>query len=337
MKNYDFKVLFVIFMVLLLNSSCSSESDEPEPMEEPEVIVDTHSFIALRNDGQLFEIGSESGRVIKTKKVNGVVFNTNFNSLTASTNTRIFYEQIYDPVQGFLYVLNQEGDLFRRVPIELPEAVFGPVAGIVSLDWYETGQELLGFVKDYIDNDQGSFRLVGVNIETFNVTDYGEIEDLQGIRSTTLVGTNLYISSISNSYPLGFRFQVFNVIDKSLTTLPVPDANTPPILLSNNTEDNNLFGFIRRENSNIIQAADPIIYSADFQSYEIVPLDVDIALINVFGKSFYDSKRNQHITLVATLEFYALLKYNIITHEVTLTPLKDYDELSSLIGIIDVK
>lgn len=241
------------------------------------------------------------------------------------------------PYRDFSTYKIKRGGVFRRVPIELPEAVFGPVAGIVSLDWYETGQELLGFVKDYIDNDQGSFRLVGVNIETFNVTDYGEIEDLQGIRSTTLVGTNLYISSISNSYPLGFRFQVFNVIDKSLTTLPVPDANTPPILLSNNTEDNNLFGFIRRENSKIIQAADPIIYSADFQSYEIVPLDVDIALINVFGKSFYDSKRNQHITLVATLEFYALLKYNIITDEVTLTPLKDYDELSSLIGIIDVK
>ncbi|WP_026812389.1 hypothetical protein [Arenibacter certesii] len=330
------KLFFTGLLAFVLNTSCSSDGNEIRN-EEPQQIVDTHKFIALRNDGQLFEIGAESGKVTQSNKISGVVFNTIFNTLTTSTNTWWFYEQIYGPIQGFLYIKNRDEASSKRIPIELPEAVYGPSAGVISLDWYEDGQTLIGVVKDNIEAAHGIYRLIEINIETFEVTNYGEIEDLQVMQSTTLVDSNLYISSFSKANPEGFQFQVLNIIDKNLRTMNIPNTIAPPILLSHNTEENELFGFIRRADTNVIQAAYPIIFNPSLETYERLPLDIDISLINVFGKSYYDIKRKQHVALVATKEFYALLKHSVKTGKTTLIPLHDYGDLSSLINIIDVK
>ncbi len=281
MKKLHLRIHLIILISILI-VSCSSDNKEIEPIEEPEIINDTHSFIALRNDGQLFEIGGESGRITKSTKVSGVVFNTLFNTLTSSANTRYFYEQIFDPISGFLYVQNRDETFSRRISIELPEEVYGSTPGFTSLDWYESGNELIGFVTDRIEYEEGNFQLVGINIETFEITNYGEIPNLQGVRSTTLVGSNLYISSQFNFS--AYQFQVLNLLDKNLTSLSFSSTGLPPIVLSNNPQNNKLFGFVRRDDSNLIQSVNPIIFTPDSQSYEILSLDKDIAIINVFGK-----------------------------------------------------
>lgn len=337
MSHLAFRMLGFSAVALIWMQSCASDGNEPEPVEEPGVIADTHTYIALRNDGQLFEIGGDSGEVSPSDKVPGVVFNTVFNTVTSSETATYFFEQTFEESQGVIFEKKRGENTSRRALLEFPEAEYGALAGLVSLDWSESRNELIGIVKDEITIEPGTFRLIGIDPDTFQITNYGILGALPGIRSTVLAGSNLYISALSNAYPSGYSLHVLNIENNGLNTLAFPNASYPPLQLSYIKGDAKLFGFIRQDNNNLIGAVRPVVYDADSESYVVLPLDENIALVNEFGKSYYDAQRNQHVALVATQGFFALLKYNPVTQQTTLKPLRVYGELSSLIGIIDVR
>src|SRR5690554_6140550 len=95
---------------ILFLTNCSSDEggsdpkpEEPiqtDPKPEEPILTDTYTYIALRNDGTLFEIGDETGKIKKVGKIPEITFNIAFNTVTSSENITFMYEQMPEIMPG---------------------------------------------------------------------------------------------------------------------------------------------------------------------------------------------------------------------------------------------
>ena len=338
-KSAYFFSLFLVFTII----SCSNDggNNEGELMEESDnneepPNPDKGVYIALRNDGQLFEIGDESGIVKQMGRVSGIVFNTLFNSVTGNGTTSFIYEQDFDPFQAKFYTFDVASQNSRPYILDFPSEIPEDFPGLIALDWDNQNQDLVGLVRDVVnESDELINYVVRMDPDTFEMSYTGISFVQPSIRSTTLKDGSLYMSSANHNNIEAFTYSKMDLTNGTLEELPLPDSGFAPYSLSNTSGDNKLFGFVLRPDPSKF-LVDPVLIDPIQESIEIIVNDKEFALRNVYGKSYYNNATNENVTIVGLYDEPedGLLRFDANSKTFKIVLLTGSDNLSSLIRII---
>lgn len=343
----DRALLSILCMLtMILFSSCSKEEiARGESVTEPKA-KDSYTYIALRNDGRIFEIGDETGEVKEVGNIPEITFNIVYNTVTSSGSRTYLYEQMPEVIsddsaasgfKGQLCELDVKTLESKCSVLDFSDEVFPEFSGLIALDWDEGNKILVGLVTDVV-NAPGNHPIYVIHIdpETLKIS-YTGIQLVQDyINSTCLVGNKYYIASrydVNNREPV---FRSLNLATGILNTMGISDVDSPPFLLSYNAEAQNLFGIARKRNTGSLDATYPITYDLVDQSIANLSPSTDVNFSQEFGKSFYNSKSKEHVALAGPHA--NLMRYNMDTETLKFMELsRNNNELSSLVAIINVK
>lgn len=318
--------------------SCTTENVTPEPEVLPEA-VDTYKYIALRNDGQLFEVGNLTGKVTPVNKIPGIDFNTVFNAVTSSPTHLYIYEHRFPPLESLIHIYNLTSKTSQAKPIRFPADVFGEFPGLLSMEWDEANENLVGLVKEhYEQGPHHNSRVVRIDPVSLEVTSMDIEVDRAHIISTQLVQNTIYTSTIRTSTGSGTNdFFKIDLSSGAMTTLELPGMVRPPLHLSKNADNHILFSFLPVEGSNFMGAARPVLIDPNnLKVTDLLPNEV-IGTLNFNGRSFFNPASGEHVDFITSTTYYGLFQYNTNTQKVTVTHIDFPNDLSSLVGIVGVK
>lgn len=328
--------LFVLSVFCL--TSCTSEEAQPEPGILPEA-VDTYLYIALRNDGQLFEVGNKTGKISPVNKIPGINFNMVFNAVTSSSTDLYIYEHKFPPQQSSLHVYNRTTKTSQTKSINFSPEIFGEAPGLVSLEWDESSSGLIGLVKEhYEEGPHHKTRVARLDPDTFEVSSLDIEIDRAHIISTQLVGNKIYTSTYKTSTGSGRNdFFHIDLTTGAATSVEINNMVRPPIHLSKSSNNNVLFGFLPTEGTGFAGAARPVLIDlSGGQITELYPDEI-IGNKNFNGRSFFNATSGEHVDFITSGTYHGLFQYNTSTNKVTVTELPLPNELSSLVTIVDVR
>ena len=344
-------VLAFLSLVVLLVFSCSKDENTtlPEPESEPEVPilseVDTYTYIALRNDGILFEIGDEGGIIEQVKKINNITFNTIFNTVTSSAQKTFVYEQMPEIIsngtstgfRGQLCVLENQSLQYSCTILDFSNEVFPEFSGLIALDWDEKNENLVGIVTDVVNKSPEDINyVVRIDPTTFEITstDVEFVKD--DIISSLLVDNTYYISTMVDRNGHS-ELLTIDLGTGETQTIDFSNVDSSPFLLSKNNEGTKYFGLAWEFNTGFFNAAVPVGFGADSSIGEIAtPKRIFFKM--TAGKSFYNQANKEHVVLVDTEDGAGLLRYNSENETLRIIGLKPLqNELSSLAAIVQVK
>lgn len=322
--------------------SCSEDEALPKPEVLPEVNLetkDTYKYIALRNDGQLFEVGNLTGKIDLINKIPGIDFNTTFNAITSSPTHLYIYEHKFPPLQSLIHIYNRTTKTSQSKIISFPQDVFGEFPGLLSLEWDKRSENLIGLIKEHYEQGPHDIsRLARIDPVTLEITSMNIEVDLAHIISTQLIENNIYTSTYRTSTGSGNNdFFKIDLRSGALTSLELENMVRPPIHLSKNTRNNILFGFLPVEGSNFMGAARPVLINPDnMQVTDLFPNEV-IGNLNFMGRSFFNPDSGEHVDFITSTTYFGLFHYNTSSQKVSVTHLESPNNLSSLVGIVDVR
>jgi hypothetical protein len=330
-----FPSLFLLLVFTLI--SCSTAENPPEP-EVPEVVAeeDTYNFIALRNDGQLFEIGNKTGKISSGNKIQGIEFNTLFNGVTSTGSTLYVYEHRFDPFQAYIHEYNLVTGTNKTHEINFSEDVFGPYAGLISLEYDEQNNMLLALVKEnFEENHPLTSRVARIDPVTFEVSSL-DIEINKGhIMGTLLKDNNIYASSYKTSTGSGENdFFKIDLSNGSINRIALDNISIPPIHLSHNVTKNTLFGFLPVPGSTFLGASEPVIMNPGTGEITYLLPEEITGNKHQFGRSIYHPATNEHVDIITSPTYNALFRYNAVTQEVNVIHLPNPNDLSSLVTLV---
>jgi len=340
MKNYSSTIFLLIFN-LLFSISCSTDDTEKESeMPETPIVQDDYNYVALRSDGKLYTIGDKSGMVTEMGEVQGLQFNTFFNTVTSSSTKTYIYESWFDPVEGRLSILDKESGTSTKIILNFPDE-FGDNPGFMSLDWDETNGNLVGIVKEEIDSPSTNrpVKVVRIDPETFEFTVYPQLDlytsGYENVFSTQLIGQKLYVSASKNAnltytdlLEIDLSNQVFNVLPKGGIQTGLLNFGTKP-------NSNRILAFVPQLNTGYAGEVKPYIYNISTREVTEITGTPRISSLNFAHKLFYNPENGEIVELLAK-DGFNLFQYNMGNGEYDLVPLVNSEDLSSGIAIIDV-
>lgn len=338
----------ICFSGILFLTNCSNDESGSDPKLEEPILTDVHTYIALRNDGTIFEIGDETGELKKVGKIPETTFNINFNTVTSSGNITYMYEMMPEIMpgdgtttgfRGQLCELNTDTFNSKCTILDFSNSVFPEFAGLIAMDWDQENKRLVGLVGDMISNSNNNPNfLVHIDPKTLEI-NYTGIQFLQRFIATTcLVGTTYYISSRHDTFNNDPIFSAIDLSTGTQTTISTSGVDSPPLLLSKNKDSKKLFGMARELDTDKSAKTIPITFDNTTQKFEKLPISTGISGKQQFGKSFFNAVSEEHIVLVNSEIGEGLLRYNSRTKTLKMVSLSPLDtELSSLVAIINVK
>ncbi|CAN5160972.1 hypothetical protein BH23BAC2_BH23BAC2_21970 [soil metagenome] len=335
MMNKSFFLWLVVLMVIGFNS-CDTDEVHPEVLPDA---IDTYKYIALRSDGQLFEVGNHTGKISPVNKIPGIEFVSNLNTLTFSPTNLYIYEHKFPPLQSTIHVYNRTTKTTQTKTISFPKEVFGEAPGLVSLEWDETNGVLVGLVKEHYESGPNHItRVARIDPVNFEVTSMNIELDRAHVISTQLIENKIYTSTYKPGTGGGSNdfFQI-DLATGTLTSLELPNMVWPPIHLSKNNTNNLLFGFLPVAGSTFAGEGKPVtINPATRQVTNLFPNEM-IGNKNFSGRSFFNPGSGEHVDFITSATYNGLFQYNTNTQEVAVTELPLPNDLSSMVAIVDVR
>lgn len=338
---------FIILLFVLV--SCSSEGNE-QPLE-PEVppVVDTYNYVAIRNDGALFEIGNETGIIEQVGKIDGITFNLNFNTVTSSKSKTYMYEQMPEifpgdgPSTGFrgqICELDNKTLESKCTILDFSDPAIPEFSGLIALDWDEQNQNLIGIVRDVTtESKEEPNYLVRIDPKTLTISYTGLQFEQTSIISTCLVGQTYYVSSkYDDSFFSKSIFSAVNLIDGTQHIIDTSNFDQLPTILSASGDGKKILGFISEYTPGLFNASIPIIYDLGSGGFENMSTPMRLHLTNGYGKSFYDALKSEQVVLIANEKGPGIMKYRSKENTISVLPLAPLEnDLSSLIAIINLR
>ncbi|MDT0690816.1 hypothetical protein RM549_13545 [Salegentibacter sp. F188] len=331
-----------LLMVVLLAAvfSCS-EDESPSGTETPDEVEDTFYYIALRNDGTLFNIGNNSGKVVQTGRIPGIEFNTLFNSVTSSDSETFIYEHRFDPPRGILHEKNSESGQIQSTILDFPEQ-FGENTALLSLDWEEENQDLIGITRENMEqsNHQRPIMVVRINPDNLQIISQDinlATEGYENVFSTSLVGQKLYVVASKTERVVNADLLEIDLEQNSITILPFSETEAGITNLGNSGSPNSLFGFVPVANSSIMAEVRPVIYDIQAKTSSEISEVPQISALHFAHKTFYNKEGGEFAELVGANNAKSIFKYYPSTGDHQIIKLQNADDLSSLINIIGIR
>lgn len=339
MKKLLFPLSYLfIFLVVL---SCTGDevptkSETPVEPEIPEVAVDNFKYLVLRNDGQLFEIGDATGKVTRAGKLQNIDFNILFNAIATSPDKIYIYEHEFDPFQGYIHIMDRESRTTEVKKIDIPQE-YGESAGIISLDWDETNQVLVAIIKANLEaNIPPTSRVVTIDPGSMEITSLDIELDRNFIATTSLLRNKLYVSTLRSTSGENSFFKI-DLVNRSRRDITVDNGGLPPVQFAHRATANELFAFLPVQGSNFMGEFTPVILDLDNNEVDYLLPSERMSTRNYNTKSIYNSEGKEYVSIVASSTYIGLFRYNVSDAETKITHISNFEELSSLCAIIDVK
>lgn len=334
MKNF----YFILLLNCLSLISCSTSDSAPDPVDPEEVVEDAYNYIVLRHDGQMFEIGDNTGQIKKINKIPNVEMISVGNTVTGSAAKIYFYEHKFPPQQPLIHEYTFATKTSTFHVIEFPEVDFGPFAGLESLEWDENKKLLVGIVRENFGEDRPKpARLAQIDPETFLVSSLDIEVPKKYIISALKKGNQIYASSY-RSHSSGYESEFFKIDlqNGSINNLIVDGMTIAPIHLSHNENKNILFGFLPVQGSSFLGASKPVVIDpATGVVKQLLPNELT-GNLNQFGRSFFNIGNKEHVDLITSPTYLAIFRYNSETQKVTLTKLPHPNDLGTANNIVGV-
>ena len=351
-NNYEpirFRFNFYYFSILLfVLVSCSSESNEQSSEPEIPPVVDTYKYVAVRNDGTLFEIGNETGAIKQVGKISEITFNLNFNTVTSSKSTTFMYERMPEifpgdgPSTGFrgqICELDNKTLESKCTILDFSDPIFPEFAELIALDWDEQNQNLIGIVSE-VDNEskEEPNYLVRIDPKTLTISYTGLQFEQSYIGSTCLIGQTYYVSSRYDTFNRNPIFSKINLTDGTQDLIDISNLDQSPIVLSANGDGKKILGFTWEYTPGLFNASIPTVYDIGTGMFaELVP-PMRLSLMQGFGKSFYNEKENEQVVLIGNDTGTGILSYRSKENTLKVVQLKPVkNDLSSLVAILNVR
>jgi len=332
----------LILLLGIVMFSCSKNSEPDTKNQEPEeqVVEDNYQYIALRNDGELFTIGDQSGVVETAGSIPGLEFNTIFNTVTSSSENTYIYESWFDPPQPRLFIRNRKTGNSEMVILELPEE-FGNIPGFMSLDWDESQNNLIGIIRHEFDSPSidKPLKIARIDPDTYEIQVLENLDlntlGYQNVFSSQLIDQKIYVSASKNSRIRDADLLEVDLSNKTIKVLSQESIETGLVNLAAIPNTNKLLGFAPQLNTGYAGAVRPYIY--DINMEELVLLDAvpRISGLHFANKTFLNHDSGELITLIAR-EGHGLFKYDYQSGDFEIIPIKNPEDLSSMIAVIDV-
>lgn len=335
MKNFPFLAL------LLFIGFCScTTSDGPTDSVKSVVVEveDVYNYIVMRHDGQLFEIGDNTGKITAINKIPNIEFISTINAVSGSPTNLYIYEHNFPPSQPLIHEYNFASKTTKSYNIAFSEEVFGTHAGLVSLEWNEENKVLVAMVKENYGVDYPlTSRIAQIDPVTFNVTSLKIEVDRGHIMGTLIRGETMYASSYKSSTTGVHDFFKIDLQSGLISSLEVDGMTIAPIHLSYDPAKNSLFGFLPVQGSTFMGASKPVvIVPATGVVKHLLPNELT-GNYHQFGRSFFNSEAKEHVDFITSATYNALFRYNSNTQQVTVTKLPHPNDMGTSISIVGVK
>ncbi len=340
--NFILRRFSLIFLFSVILYSCSTDSDPAPEEEEPEetIVQDDYQYVALRNDGKLFTIGDQTGVVEDAGSINGLEFNTVFNSVTSSSDYTYIYEAWFDPPQARLFIRNCNNGTSEMVELEFPEE-FGNVPGFMSLDWDATQENLVGIIREEFDipSLDKPIKIARIDPETYEISVLENLDlnalGYRNVFSSQIIGQKLYVSASKNSDLIDADLLEIDLTEKTIKVLPQESINAGLLNLGRIPETNTLLGFAPQLNTGYAGAVKPYLYDIDTEQLDLLEAVPRISGIHFAHKTFVNPHSGEMVSLIGK-EGYNLFKYDHSNTDFEITPITNPEDLSTMIAIIDV-
>lgn len=336
MKKLLFPLSYVFMISILFSCSGEENPTTPDPEVEPEVpevAVDSYQYLVLRNDGELYEMGNNTGEISGAGKIPEIEFNVVFNAIATSAEKIYIYEQEMDPFQGFIHIFDRETRTSVVRVINFPQEVFGENATLLGLEWDEENNNLIGIVKEEMEAS-GMFtsRIARIDPETMEVTSMDIQFDKAVISAVSLIDSKLLISTLKSSTVGTNEFFEIDLATGMLTELDIPEMAGPPVQFASRAGDSRIFGFLPLQGTNLMGASTPVLYDVETKEFiRLYPNELTSSR-NFHIQSFYNPYNKEYVGLMGS----GLFHYNPDSSNSKITP-SNYENISTTSAIIDVK
>lgn len=333
---------FLLLLLGIILFSCSKDSESPTRKEEPKepVAQDNYQYLALRNDGQLFIIGDQSGVVEPAGSISGLDFNTVFNTVTSSSENTYIYESWFDPPQARLFIRNRNTGNSEMVELEFPEE-FGNVPGFMSLDWDPNQENLVGIIRQEFDTPSidKPLKVARIDPYTFNITVLDDLDlnslGYRNVFSSQLIDQKLYVSVSKNSELIDADLLEIDLSNKTIKFLSQESIQTGLLNLGKVPGTNKLLGFAPQLNSSYAGEAKPYIYDIETEQLALLETVPRISGIHFGHKTFVNPYTEEMISIIGK-DGYSLFIYDHSNNDFEITSITNPEDLSTMIAIIDV-
>lgn len=334
------KLLFPLsyFFMISILFSCSGEENPitPDPEVEPvvpEVAVDSYNYLVLKNDGELYEMGNNTGDISGAGKIQDIEFNVVFNAIATSAEKIYIYEQEMDPFQGFIHIFDRETRTSVVQEINFSQEIFGDNATLLALEWDEENNNLIGIVKEEMEaSGILTSRVARIDPESLEVSSMDIQFEKAVISAVSLIDNKLLISTLKSSTVGTNEFFEIDLATGLLTELEIPEMAGPPVQFASRAGDSKVFGFLLLQGTNLMGASTPVLYDVDTREYiRLYPNELTSSR-NFFIQSFYNPYNKEYVGLMGK----GLYHFNLDTATSRITT-TNYENLSTTSAIIDVK
>lgn len=191
--------ILLLTLVSLFMLSCSN-SDEtpivvPEAPEVPEEISDDFKLLSVTSEGEILEIGNNSGETTSVGQITTVA-NLIQLSTVCKIGSKIYsLEASYVPNPNILIVYDKITGTTTSQQLLLPASILSTMMDPFVTNLEYNGSELIAIVSENMPSNSRPTRIISINPQNFQTTDL-DISFLQRtFTSTELIENKLYIST----------------------------------------------------------------------------------------------------------------------------------------------
>lgn len=315
MKNIKLKYLLLLFAFTLF--SCGKSDDEVVEEQEIEITND-YNLIALNNKGGLYYIGNNTGEINQIGQLNL----ESDGSLLATTSFVALNEKIYaiefrtdgsGPRNNLLtYDLgNNVSDLIQlKIPNTIPgdDRAIGPM--VVD------GNNLIGILFESTTTSNQPKHVVHINLENYEVTDFGVVNLEDSITSMVKIESKLYVSTNNEGTV---------IVDLTTNVVDEIKINNNPLNASRMAKINNSELAIMQfpQDSGGFK---PKVFNLLNQTISDNLIEENYGLVTIYGNTII--KNQVYLNLISATDlnlYFGILKTNFQTNENTIVEINTTD------------
>ncbi|WP_313808180.1 hypothetical protein [Flavobacterium sp.] len=316
------KALFLILLsISFFLFSCQSSDSEASNNS----IVDTFKLLTITSEGEVYEIGNNSGETIKIGQIEN---NHNLIMLSTLSNVgdKIYSLEATLSQPNVLIVFNKSTGNTTNIQLNLPSSVTANMLEPIVTSLEYDGTKLIAIVSENMPNDERPNKIVSINLQNYEITDL-EINFYQrSITSTELINNKLYLSTLTEG------LVEIDLVQKTTTELL---ANSESINSTRLAKINNSkIALMKRGNTNIINGVRPFEYNLDNFSISDKSVGQVYAVGSNNGGSVFHNGEYLNI-IFNTNSKLGILKINYQTNNSDFVEL-DYNLIGSNAIIVDL-
>jgi hypothetical protein len=330
-KTSYYTILIIVTLFTSCQNSDNSLSDNGDSLsnsDENNQIKDDYKLLVSTKNGQLYEIGNNTGNTNKVGQINNIISSPFVRTITSSKSKIFLIEYISNPnPTNNLLIYNRQTKTTESISLKLPSSIIGDEPSIIDLYW--NGNNLIGVLSTNGLISNSPKYLITINTSDYSITNTGITFNQDSITSLVQVDNKVYISTLEEG------FLEIDLITNSVNELMFDgkQLNGWRLAVINKTK---LALMQVIQGSSSTNSGKPVEINFNNKSIVDKSNNTIYGLADVFGSSIFRLTNNEYINLIYSNDSkLSILRCNFITGQIKLVKINNTDITSSL-KILDI-